>query len=286
MERKDRILLVDDEVNILHALKRLLRREGYVLKTAESGEDGLVLLQEEPVDLIISDQRMPGMSGVEFLEKARLIYPGSVRMILSGYTDLSSITDAINRGHVFKFILKPWDDMEFKGIIREALEMARLQRENHRLTDELKSRNRELQRMNEKLEEMVASRTEELKLRNTALENFQYILYQMPIGVVGIGDDDRIAFVNRWTLENLSQPRIILHGQPVEAALGSSLATALKGVTQEGDKFVLTLESSGLDTPLEVRGTMVRYPGGAHGHVLLFIDRAELKKNTRKGKGS
>ena len=113
MERT--LLLVDDEENITSALVRLLRRDGYNILRANSGEAGLALLAQNEVGVIISDQRMPEMSGVEFLSKVRERYPDTVRIVLSGYTELNSVTDAINRGAVYKFLTKPWEDESAAG---------------------------------------------------------------------------------------------------------------------------------------------------------------------------
>ncbi len=118
------ILLVDDEANILNALKRVLRREGYQILTAESPDIAFDLLARHDVQVIISDQRMPGMSGTEFLERAKLLYPQTVRIILSGYTDLASITDAINRGAIYHFLTKPWEDEKLRTEVREAFRVA------------------------------------------------------------------------------------------------------------------------------------------------------------------
>lgn len=115
------LLLVDDEENILAALRRLLRKDNYRILTVASGQAGLEVLATEKVDVIISDQRMPHMVGTTFLRKARDLSPDSVRMILSGYTDLESVTSAINEGAVYKFLTKPWDDEILRLSIREAL---------------------------------------------------------------------------------------------------------------------------------------------------------------------
>jgi EAL domain-containing protein (putative c-di-GMP-specific phosphodiesterase class I)/CheY-like chemotaxis protein len=109
-QRQRTLLLVDDEANILAALKRLLRRDGYQIITADGGEQGLQRLAEHPVDVIVSDQRMPGMSGVEFLRRAKALRPDTVRMTLSGFTELQSIIDAVNEGAIYKFLTKLWDD--------------------------------------------------------------------------------------------------------------------------------------------------------------------------------
>ena len=119
------VLLVDDEENILSALKRLLRRDGYRILTAGGGAQGLELLASEPVDVIISDQRMPQMTGVEFLRQVKALYPETVRLVLSGYTELQSITDAINEGAIYKFLTKPWDDDQLREEIRDAFRLAK-----------------------------------------------------------------------------------------------------------------------------------------------------------------
>ncbi len=112
------LLIVDDEENVLASLRRLLRHEGYQVLTAASGEEALALLAEHQVQVIVCDQRMPQMSGTEFLDRMKSLYPQTVRMILSGYTDIHSITEAINRGAIYKFITKPWDDEELCQTIR------------------------------------------------------------------------------------------------------------------------------------------------------------------------
>ncbi len=105
MERA--LLLVDDEDNILRALVRLLHSEGYPILTANSGATALQVLANNDVHVILSDQRMPAMTGSEFLGHAKELYPDTVRMVLSGYADLAAVTDAINRGNIYKFLSKP-----------------------------------------------------------------------------------------------------------------------------------------------------------------------------------
>lgn len=114
------LLLVDDEPDILNSLKRLLRRGGYRILTAGSAAEGLELLALNNVQVIVSDQRMPSMSGSEFLSRVKAIYPETMRIVLSGYTELAALTDAINRGAIYKFVTKPWDDEELREVIREA----------------------------------------------------------------------------------------------------------------------------------------------------------------------
>ena len=114
------LLVVDDEPSILAALRRVLRREGYRILTAESGAGGLELLATNRVQVILSDQRMPEMTGTEFLSRVKELHPDTVRMVLTGYTDLDSVTKAVNGGAIYKFLSKPWDDGELREHIRDA----------------------------------------------------------------------------------------------------------------------------------------------------------------------
>lgn len=124
-----RLLLVDDEENILRALVRTLRRDGYHIFTATTAMDAFELLARNDIQVIISDQRMPGMSGTEFLSRVKEMYPDTVRMVLSGYTDLQAVTDAINRGAIYKFLTKPWNDAELRAQILDAFRLHQLHHE-------------------------------------------------------------------------------------------------------------------------------------------------------------
>lgn len=274
------LLIIDDEQNIIHAIKRLLRKEAYEINTAMSGEEALAFLSNHQVDVIISDHRMPGMSGIEFLERAKGLCPLSVRIILSGYADLKTVTEAINRGYIYKFILKPWDDEELKTAIREALNVARLQIENYKLTEELKTKNERLQWLNNNLEDEVEKRTQELKMRNMVLERFHYIIHQMPIGFIGLGDDKRIVFANNWAHVHIGKLKNLLD-QDIEAILGADVASGLDDLSHEKDPISMIIDIEGADGPVEMRGTVVRYPEGAYGYLLIFIDQPKSSLTER-----
>jgi diguanylate cyclase (GGDEF)-like protein/PAS domain S-box-containing protein len=119
------LLLIDDEQNILNSLKRLFRRENFRVLTANSGREALELLAVNEVQVIISDQRMPEMSGVELLSRVKELYPDTVRIVLSGYSELSTVTEAINRGAIWKYLSKPWDDDKLRDEVRRAFREAR-----------------------------------------------------------------------------------------------------------------------------------------------------------------
>ncbi len=164
------VLCVDDERNILASLRRLLRPQGYAIHTAESAAEALVLLEGTPVDLIISDMRMPEMNGAEFLSRARARWPASIRVLLTGYADLSSTIEAINRGEIHRFISKPWDDEQLLAIVRDGLARRVLEREREQLRARIEEQNQELQQINVLLEEKVEARTAELARANESLK--------------------------------------------------------------------------------------------------------------------
>jgi len=189
--------LVDDEENVVSSLKRLLRRDGYRIIQANSGKEGLEMLASNSVGVIISDQRMPGMTGVEFLSQVKEEYPDTVRIVLSGYTELNSVTDAINRGAIYKFLTKPWDDDLLRNNVEEAFHRYEMEQENVRLSTELQNANAELQRINHQLAQRVEEKTHEALLNLDVLLVSQEILEHLPLGIIGIAEDGMIAVANK-----------------------------------------------------------------------------------------
>ncbi|GAA0584101.1 HD domain-containing phosphohydrolase [Halomonas salifodinae] len=157
------VLLVDDEPNVLSAIKRELRHEPYRLLMAESGEAALELLAEEDIDLVISDAIMPGMDGAQLLAEIQQRRPSCVRILLTGKADLSATIRAINEGHIYRYIAKPWDDHELLLTLRHALSHLQSERERRRLEALTQAQNEELLALNADLERRVAARTEELQ---------------------------------------------------------------------------------------------------------------------------
>lgn len=163
------ILCVDDEPSILSALRRLFRAKGFQVHVAEGGQAGLAVLAAEPIDLVISDMRMPEMDGVMFLEQVRQRWPDTMRLLLTGYADITSIMGAINRGEIYRYIAKPWDDNDIILIVRSALQQRAMEQEQRRLQALIAAQNEELKVLNFTLEVKVAERTAELKQANGAL---------------------------------------------------------------------------------------------------------------------
>ena len=175
MENKEanipnRILFVDDEENVLRSLKRLFMSEDYTVLTALSGPDGLAVLKEVEVPVIVSDQRMPIMTGAEFLEKSRELSPDSVRIILTGYADVEAAIGAINRGGAYRYVSKPWNDNELLLVIKDAFDKYRLVKENKYLTKLTIQQNDELKKWSTELEFYVQQHTIELTNQNKELK--------------------------------------------------------------------------------------------------------------------
>ena len=164
------LLCVDDEPSILSALRRLFRPHGYRILVAEGGAAGLAVLETEAVNLVISDMRMPEMDGATFLREVRKRWPDTMRLLLTGYADVTSTVAAINEGEIYRYISKPWDDIEIVKTVREALERQQLEAENRRLTALTQAQNDELKTLNASLEQKVAERTAELRQALTFVE--------------------------------------------------------------------------------------------------------------------
>jgi DNA-binding NtrC family response regulator len=141
------VLYVDDEINNLNSFKAAFRRD-FEIYTAQSAREGRRVLDSNEIGVIITDQRMPGMTGIEFLESILAVYPDTIRILLTGFSDMNAVMDAINRGQVYKFLVKPWQNDELKLYIQNALEIYHLRKENKDLAYKLQLANKELELLN------------------------------------------------------------------------------------------------------------------------------------------
>jgi response regulator RpfG family c-di-GMP phosphodiesterase len=164
-----RILLVDDEANVLSALRRLFQPQYHVM-IASGGAEGLQVLAGEPVDLVISDMRMPGMSGAEFLGRVAERWPDVVRILLTGHADLASTVAAINHGHIYKYVNKPWRDDELRLTVQRAIELRRMKLERAGLLETIQRQNAELRDLNASLEQRVEDRVRAIEQMKTMLD--------------------------------------------------------------------------------------------------------------------
>lgn len=140
----DNILLVDDEENVLKAIKRALFDEPFEITLAESAEDALDIMKEEKFKVVISDERMPAMQGSDFLALVKEYHPDTIRILLTGHATLEAAMNAVNRGEIYRFFAKPWDDTNLKFAIRSAIEKYNLEAENRRLLATVKDQAMEI----------------------------------------------------------------------------------------------------------------------------------------------
>ena len=194
--RRRTLLLVDDEPNIVSALKRLVRPDGYQVLTAHNGQEGLEVLAHNEVDVIVSDQRMPGMLGADFLRAAKDLYPATIRIMLSGYTELQSVTAAVNEGAIYKFLTKPWEDAQLRGHIADAFSLKEIADENERLNLELRTTSHELAKANRKMEGLLRHKQKQITIGQTCLDVAHELLQFLPMAIIGLDDDGMVAFVN------------------------------------------------------------------------------------------
>lgn len=143
-EKKINVLYIDDEPNNITSFRAAFRRT-FNIYSAESAEEGRKILEIEPIEVILSDQRMPKMTGIEFFQSILTTHPDPIRILITGYTDINAVIDAINIGQVYKYLTKPWIEHEVKSSILNAFEVFDLRRQNRELTDKLMEANKKLE---------------------------------------------------------------------------------------------------------------------------------------------
>ncbi|MFH1672571.1 MAG: ATP-binding protein [Pseudomonadota bacterium] len=193
------LLFVDDEENILNALKRVFRNAGYMTKTATCGEEALNIISRDKISLIISDHRMPKMTGVELLQEIKERFPDTIRVLLTGYANLQDAIAAINQGEVHRYFVKPWDETDLLLSVKECLERYDLIQKNRKLArttakqrDLLKKANKGLYRQRRKLNAIVQSMGE---------------------GLIVVDNADTITFANRAFAELLGREPVNITGE-------------------------------------------------------------------------
>ncbi|MEA3221566.1 MAG: response regulator [Thermodesulfobacteriota bacterium] len=275
MDEEVRILCVDDEENVLRALKRLFLEDDYEIITATSGAEGIKLLEgSEPIHVVVSDYKMPEMDGIEFLKQVRERWPDIVRIVLSGYADTASVVDAVNEGHIYKFMPKPWNDDELRVTIANAVERYFLHAKNVQLTEELQSTNEELQIVNDNLEKLVEERTSELMFQNQILERSQHILDSLPVAVIGVDLDGLIVQCNKTGADLLAGGKENIIGMDRGDFLPEEINTLIERIIEARD---LTGHISINKTHVKVRGSCIKHSKNQEGVVLVFDKEDDCK---------
>ncbi len=270
MDTAVKVLCVDDEANVLKALRRLFMDEEYEVITAESGDEALALIEQEaPVHVVISDYRMPQMDGVDFLKHVYEKWPDTIRIVLSGYADTASVVEAINEGHIYKFIPKPWNDDELKVTISKAVDLFFLKQENMMLSNDLQDANEELKQLNENLEKVVEERTKELLFQNRVLTHAQCILDSLPVAVLGMDMNGMIAQCNRKCAEYLKKNSASLMGMNAEDTLPRELQELVEEIR---DKKALSKHTSIGDEKYKILGSSMT-EGNSQEGLIVVLDK-------------
>ncbi len=268
MNEEIQILCVDDEKNVLRSIERIFLDDDYVIHTATSAGEGLEILRNKaPIQIVISDYRMPGTNGVDFLRDVCENWPDTVRIVLSGYADMAAVVSAVNEGQIYKFIPKPWNDDELRITLSNALERYFLHKKNNQLTDELKKRNEELREINQNLEKLVEERTAELRFQNRVLTHSQNILDTLPVGVLGVDPEGLIVQCNQEGTRLLTGDGTRVIGRYASDLFPEGLDPFINRVQEQGaSSEVLSIR----DTSLNARGVFMEYPDGQRGVVLML----------------
>lgn len=164
------VLFVDDEENILKSMERIFHSSPFELHFAPSGEEALKIIQEQEMSVIISDMKMPGMSGVDFLKASEDYCPDATRIILSAFSDIEDIMNAVNKGHVHNYLTKPWENERLKIVLYNGILNYEKNIQVKNMAKELASKNEQLEEMNSDLEEVIMRRSQELAERNRILQ--------------------------------------------------------------------------------------------------------------------
>jgi response regulator RpfG family c-di-GMP phosphodiesterase len=264
------ILIVDDESFILTSLKRMLYGEPYRVHTASGGEEALQMMEQTEMGLIISDFRMPEMDGIAFLQEVKKRQPDSVRIILSGYADISAIIDAINQGEIFKFIAKPWNDDELKLTIIQSLEHWQLRKNNRELTQALLDKNAALQDLNDNLELEVAKRSRELFLKDKRFLLSQYIIENIPVALIGVDENDMVALANRKAAEILPENTGSI-GSHFQDVFDNSIVEMIQECRQRGEAVATEMRIK--ERPYTFHSLPVQLTAVSGNTLFIFIEQ-------------
>jgi len=211
-ERRPVVLCVDDEPAILHSLRRVFLDEPWETVFAAGGEEGLEIVRKTDVDLILADFRMPGMDGVQFLSRAKAIRPDCLRVVLSGYADITLIVTALNEGQIYRFLSKPWNDDELRDHVRKFLDHQRLDRENRRLDSELVA-------LNLRLEERIEAAARAMEEKDRTIDFARVTLESLPVALVCVNGRGEIVMANGEARRLLRAGRTDLLDRALAAAV-------------------------------------------------------------------
>ncbi len=228
------VLFVDDEPNILRAIKRALFTMDITLLLADSGAKALDLMSKHDVHVVISDMKMPQMSGAELLEQVAINYPETFRVVLTGYADIESTIKAVNQGKIHRYLQKPWDNQELIAVVEEGLERVKLKAENLRLQKLTRLQNKKLRDVNASLEQVVQKRTRQIKAALNKIEKHNLAMEQVLFNVISINPDINGKFaIEGLTYRQAENRYISLTANKSDSDLGEDDGETFVGVDMQ-----------------------------------------------------
>lgn len=244
MTETARILFVDDEENVLKALQRLFRKEPWDIDFASSGNEALLKFAHEgPYDVVVTDHRMPGMTGVELLKALRVRHPQTVRIALSSYTDVDTMLEAINEGWVYKFLVKTCSDQVLRETLRGVVEAVTLRKENRRLVSQLELQNAEIAAIDWLLEELDSQDLDAVGSATADGQLEKEVIKAMPVGVIALDGDGKARMAN-------AEARRLLGAERLADLAEQELAPGLK------ERQGIICRETALGSPSDAKGVV------------------------------
>ncbi len=274
--KQNTILIVDDEENILNSLGRLLDDLGCTVFFADAGNKGLEIIKDEDIHMVISDYRMPGMDGIKFLDEAKKISPETIRIMLTGYADIDLAIKAINDGEVYRFITKPWNNIELLVTVNQGLEYFNMQRELGRLNKLIQSQNETLKEWNSKLEQKVAEQTK--YIQDFFLDAIKSLVFALEVkDKYTEGHSRRVAEYATYICQKMSLPKAFIEDVKLGSLLHDIGKIGIKesilgkkdGLTKEEFEHIKTHPSIGerILTPIIKNSTVINTIKYHHEHL-------------------
>ncbi|GJQ49796.1 MAG: two-component system response regulator [Candidatus Kuenenia stuttgartiensis] len=274
--KQNTILIVDDEENILNSLGRLLDDLGCTVFFAYDGKKGLEIIKDKDIHMVISDYRMPGMDGIKFLDEVKKISPGTIRLMLTGYADIDLAIKAINEGEVYRFITKPWNNIELLVTVNQGLEYFNMQRELCRLNKLIQSQNEALKEWNSKLEQKVSEQTK--YIQDFFLESIKSLVVALEVkDKYTEGHSRRVSEYATYICRKMSLPEAFIEDVKLGSLLHDIGKIGIKesilgkntGLTKEEYEHIKTHPSIGerILTPIIKNSTVINIIRYHHEHL-------------------
>ena len=266
------ILCVANDIAILNSIIKVFIDSDYEIITAQSGKEGLDILNNNvsiPAQIVIADYKMPEMDGVEFLQKVSEIFPNTIRIALSEYTDTNVVVQAVNSGRIYKVISIPWNDDTFKIEILNAVERYFLYKKNTQLTDKLKKTNEEIQKLNKYLEKLAKERNSMLMVQRKVINHSQEILNYLPVAVVGVDTEGSLVLCNKKGMNLINFVGENIVGMNREDILPENMNMFIDRLIQKG-KLEEHIEIDGFK--FKTNGSFIKRNDGWCGALIVFYE--------------